>query len=118
MAKTNKKMTDNQVVRRILELLKKRRRKEKDLTDYLRISSGSISKWKYDGSVLYLKYMEEICEYLDTTPNYLFFGTDDEEGKLSFSEMEILRMYRKVDNAKKNCIHDTLKCFLENEKFK
>lgn len=79
MATTTKKLTDNPIVQRILGLIRKKGKKEKDLTDYLGISSGSISKWKYDGSIVYLKYIEEICEFLDTTPNYLFFGSDGDD---------------------------------------
>lgn len=29
-------------------------------------------RWKYDGSYVYIKYIDEICEFLDTNPNYLF----------------------------------------------
>ena len=43
MATTDKKLTDNPVVLRILGLIKKKGKKEKDLTEYLKISSGSIS---------------------------------------------------------------------------
>ena len=116
MAKTKKKLTENQVVIHILELLRKRGLSEKDLTDRLQISKGSVSKWKYDGSVLYLKYLEEICEYLDTTPNYLVLGNEDKEKRLIKAEAEILQMYRDIDDGKKKCIYDTLKYFVEAEK--
>ena len=41
MATTTKKITDDPIVRRIIGLIKKRG-KEKDLTDYIGVSSGSI----------------------------------------------------------------------------
>lgn len=112
MAKTDKKLTDDPVVLRILGLLKKKRKKELDLSRYLKISSGSISKWKYDGSIVYLKYIEEICEFLDTTPNYLFFGSDDED-RISISEKKLLQMYRKLDNERKQCINDTVRLMVK-----
>ena len=108
MAKTDKKLTDDPVVLRILGLLEKKRKKELDLSRYLKISSGSVSKWKYDGSVVYLKYIEEICDFLDTTPNYLFLGSDDEE-RISMSEKKLLKMYRKLDDDRKQCINDTIR---------
>ncbi len=37
----------------------KRRRKKKEFSGHLGISSSGISKRKYDGSVFYLKYIEE-----------------------------------------------------------
>ena len=112
MATTTKKVTDNPVVLRILGLIREKGRKEKDLTDYLGISPGNISKWKYDGSVLYLKHIEEICEYLDTTPNYLFLGEDDED-RLSLGEKKIIQTYRKLDDGRKKCIRDTMNYLAE-----
>ena len=114
MATTTKKITDNPVVLRILDLIRKKGQKEKDLTDYLRISSGAISKWKYDGSFVYLKHIYEICEFLDTTPNYLFFGSDEEE-RLLPGEKNVLQMYRKLNDGKKKCIRDTMKYMTETK---
>ena len=114
MATTTKKMTENPVVRRIVYLMEKQGKKGKELTDYLKISSGSFAKWKYDGSIVYLKHIEKICEFLGTTPNYLFLGSEDEEEKLSPSEKEMIRSYRNLDAGKKKCIRDTLRYFTES----
>ena len=109
MATTNRKMTDSPIVNRIVGLIEEQGKKEKDLTDFIGISPGTMSKWKYDGSNVYLKYIEEICEFLETTPNYLFLGSDDEE--YTQTEKEMIRMYRSLDNGRKKCIRDTLKYF-------
>ena len=110
MATTNREMTDNPIVHRIVNLIEEQGKKERDLTDYLGISPGTMSKWKYDGSNVYLKYIEGICEYLETTPNYLFYGKD-EEGRLSPAEKDMIRIYRKLDSGRKKCVRDTLKYF-------
>ena len=107
MATTTKKLTDDPIVLRILGLIKKKGKKEKDLSGYLGISSGGISKWKYDGSVVYLKYIEEICEFLDTTPNYLFLGSDDED-RLSLGEKSMLEMYRGLDDGRKKLVNEMI----------
>ena len=60
MATTTKKMTDNPVVQRMIELIRKRGKREKDLTDYLGLSPGAISKWKYDGSYVYIKHSADL----------------------------------------------------------
>ena len=111
MATTTRPLTENPVVRRIVELIRKSGRYEKDLTDYLGIAPGAMSKWKYDGSYVYIKYIEEICEFLDTTPNYLFLGPEDEEERLTPEEKELIGMYRKLDDGRKECITQTLKYF-------
>ncbi len=111
MATTTRKMTDNPVVLRIVELIRKQGKKEKDLTDYLGISPGTMSKWKYDGSFVYAKHLEKICEFLNTTPNYLFLGPEDEEDRMTAVEKKIIQTYRSLDNGRKRCIQDTLKYF-------
>lgn len=108
MATTNRKMTDNPVVIRILRLIKKRGKRERDLTDYLGLSPGAMSKWKYDGSYVYIKYIYEICEFLDTTPNYLFLGSEDEEERLSPAEKKLIMAYRKFDEGRRKCIQDMI----------
>ena len=117
MATTTRPMTENPVVRRIVELIRKRGKHERDLTDYIGIAPGAMSKWKYDGSYVYIKYIKEICEFLDTTPNYLFLGPDDEEERLTPKERELLETYRKLDDGRKECITQTLRYFVDNKKY-
>lgn len=109
MAKTAKVLTNDPVVLRILELIRKRRKKEIDLAGYLGIPTGSMAKWKYYGSTSYLRYVEEICIFLNTTPNYLFLGHEETVESLSFEEKDIIRMYRDLDEGRKNCIKETLR---------
>ena len=108
MATTNRKMVDNPVVHRIVKLVKKKGKRERDLTDYLGLPPGAMSRWKYDGSYVYVKYIYEICEFLDTTPNYLFFGPDDEEDCLTLRERNMISLYRKLDEGRKNCVEEML----------
>ena len=114
MATTDKEMTDNQVVKRIIELVKCRGKKEIDLAEYLHIPTGSMAKWKYYGGTSYLRYIDQICEFLDTTPNYLFWGVEETEAQLSCSEKEMIRLYRNLEDGKKKCIRDTMKYFSNN----
>ena len=113
MAATTRKMTDNPVIQRIVGLIREQGLKEKDLTDYLGIAPGNMSKWKYDGSLIYIKYVDQICEFLDTTPNYLFFGPEDEEERLTPGEKKLIQMYRALDNKRKKCIRETMNIFSE-----
>ena len=106
-------MTKNPVVQRIVDLISDRGLKDKDLTDHLGLPPGSMAKWKYDGSQGYLKYIVQISEFLKTSPNYLFLGTEetsDIEG-LTPMENEVIQLYRSIDDRQKKCIRDTLKCF-------
>lgn len=116
MARSKRKMTDNPVVCRIVGVLKEKKKSEKSLTDFLGISSGSVSKWKYEGRPLYLRYIRQICDFLGTSPNYLFYGKEDLSDRMTHMEREIIHMYRNLDEGKRKCIRDTLKYFSENKK--
>ena len=110
MVITNRKMTENPVVQRILGLLREQGKLDKDLTDFLGVAPTAMTKWKYDGSKVYLKYIEAICEYLDTTPNYLFWGHEgvSVENGLTSTERELIEKYRNLDNKGKKFVKDML----------
>lgn len=59
-----------------------------------------MSKWMYDGSCVCVKYIEEIWEFLDKTPNYLFFGSGDEEECLLPTEKEIKNKWSRTKLSK------------------
>lgn len=84
---------------RILLLLKKQGKQQKDLADFLCINKNNITDWKSGKSKSYTKYLYQIADYLNTTPEYLL-GTTDEprspgaKNKLSESESELINAYR------------------------
>ena len=116
MSKEIKTVSDP-IVRRMLVLLTEKGKTEKDLTDYLGMSPGTMSKWKYYDSKVYLQYIVKICEFLETDPNYLFLGeeTSLEIKGLTQVENNIIRLFRTVDSRKQKCIRETLRIFAENE---
>ena len=95
------------VVRRIFGLISERRNTAEGLAEYLEIKRTTVYGWKRRGGFLFKKYIYEICDYLDTTPNYLFLGP--EEDKLSPEELKILQRYRRLSSTKKKCIMDELR---------
>ncbi len=101
-------MVDNPVIERMLGLIREQGKTENELADYIGLSDSAMSRWKYDGSCYYAKYIYEICKFLETTPNYLFFGPYDDEERLSLKEKEMLRMYRSLDDGRKDCFDETL----------
>ena len=96
-------------VRRMVRLLRKQGKEEKELMDYIGLQPKSMKNWKYAGSYGYMKYIKEICEFLDTTPNYLFYGPDDPKRRMTSAEREMIRMYRDIDEGRKKRITDLMK---------
>ena len=109
MAAKRRKSIDDMVVQRMVRLLRKQEKEEKGLMGYIGLQPGSMKNWKYAGSYGYMKYMKEICEFLDTTPNYLFYGPDDPERRVTPMEREMIRMYREIDEGGKKRITDLMK---------
>ena len=116
MAKRSKTMTNDPVMLRIIGLLEEKGKTDKELTDYLGLVPGTFSHWKYDGNrKAYLQYINQICEMLETSPNYLFRGTENTDDVVGLTPMEneLIRMFRGVDSKKKKNIVDTLRLFME-----
>lgn len=88
-------MAGNLIRWRILDLISK---KEKTLTDYMEISSGCIPSGSMS-KALYKKHINKRCEYLDTTPNYLFFGEDNKD-LILIREKNMIRTFRILDDEK------------------
>ena len=113
--KTRKPMTDNPVINRMMELLKAQGKQEQELAEYLDISKSTISKWKFYGDNTYLRHIDQICKYLDTTPNYLF-GEYKDDGlylspteRLSYTEKQLIRTYRGISKEKQKLVREVLK---------
>ena len=83
MTVKRRKSIDNMVVQRMVRLLEKQEKEEKELMNYIGLQPGSMKNWKYTGSYGYMEYIKEICKFLEMTPNYLFLGPENEEDKLS-----------------------------------
>lgn len=101
---------------RIFYLLKTKYKTAKELGDYIGVATSSISAWKNSGSFPSSKYIIRISEFFNVSIEYLFTGKDimrSEDAKSSFStplslsdnELELLEIYRKLDNRGKHKVH-------------
>ena len=57
---------------KIIECLKKQGKKQKDLTDYLGLGKNTFSNWKAGHNNSYLKYINQIADFLGVSSDYLF----------------------------------------------
>lgn len=64
---------------RIVLLLKEQGKQQKELANYLGISTNCITDWKSGRNKSYLKYVNPISDFLGTTPDYLLGKTDKKE---------------------------------------
>lgn len=61
----------NPIIEKILFLLQSSKKKQKDLTDYLGITSNVFTDWKSGRIKSYNKYLPQIAEYFGVTVDYL-----------------------------------------------
>ncbi len=111
---TNKKLTDDPVLLRILDLLKEKGSTEKDMVRYLGIGNGAFTHWKYEGQKSFHQHIGAMAEYLGVTPNFLLYGEDKEVNvdTLSVSEIKLIKLYRGMGINQKECLVHTANWFV------
>ena len=102
---------------RIIGILVDKGISDKQLADFLGVGAGTIAHWKYNRRSTYLQYINPICEFLGTDPNYLFRGEVELEtiDGLNPIENEIVRNYRKASDDGKECVRKMLKLFTKEQ---
>jgi len=104
-------MADNEIMTRIMDTMKKRGIRQKELMQSIGIASTNFSKWKYDNAKSYLNYIDNIAKCLQVTPEYLLNGTIDESEKINYSveDIEFLNDICKLSARHKTMIRSLVK---------
>ena len=105
MRNTNRVPNDNPVIERIEHLLLVQAKTKKDLLDYLGMGNSAFTRWKYDNSKSYLKYIDAIANFLGSTSEYLLYGAVEEEKMLlSKEEIRLIDAFRKLNQEKRQIV--------------
>ncbi len=109
MRQSKRTLTDDLIVLRIMNLLKSKKKTDKELSDHLELTHGITTAWKYGGSKSYRPHINEIAEFLEGFPNYLLRGID-EDVNLATSETEItlIKGFRTVNSDRKRHIMEMI----------
>lgn len=67
------------ILDKVSHLLKQQGKKQKDLTDYLGISSNNFTDWKAGRSNGYKKYLPQIAEFLGVGVDYLISNEETQK---------------------------------------
>lgn len=88
------------ILNNIIDELKKQKKKQKDLTDYLGLTKNAFTDWKGGKSESYKKYLPQIAEFLNVSVDYLLSGENKKspdtslDGEMSERDRDALRLYR------------------------
>ena len=69
----------NEVVERMVDLLLRSGKKQKDLMNHLNVSQNLLTEWKAGRNKSYKKYIPQIAEYLGVSVDYLLGKTEQKE---------------------------------------
>ena len=110
----SRELTKDPVLGRIMDLLVKQGKTEKDMTQHLGIANSTFTVWKYEERKTFLQHIGRIAEYLNVSTNYLLYGYDKDinETTMSVAEIDLLKMFRKMKPEQQDCVLRTSKCFL------
>ena len=96
MRNTNRKVTDEPVLNRILATMQEKGVNQQDVAHHLGLGNETFTRWKYENGKSYLKYLSKIAEYLGVSRKYLLEGISEvgEEEKLTVKEQKLLKTFR------------------------
>ena len=92
---------EDPVVERIIMLLVKAKKTQKDLCENLGIEKSAFTRWKSGRSQSYRNYIGKIAEFLGVSETYLLNSSDEEVTVINITsvEIELIRRFRKLDGA-------------------
>ena len=76
MRNAKRELNTDDVVERIESKMKEKSISQRKMIHDLGLSPTSFTRWKYEGGKSYLKYMEQIADYLDVSTDYLLHGEE------------------------------------------
>ena len=108
------------VLNRIMELLERNGRNQKELMDYLGIKKSAFTDWKAGKSRSYLKYASEIADYFGVTTDYLLRGETNIKEKptdlvVSGKDKELLDLIEKLTEEQRQMLILQVKGLLSDQ---
>lgn len=97
----------NDILDNILNEMKKQKKTQKELTDFLGITKNVFTDWKNGKNKSYMKYLPQIAIFLNVSVDHLL-GTEKttapEERSLSEIEKELLSLTADMDEDERNAV--------------
>lgn len=97
---------------RLFETLQKKEKKAADLCKILGIATSQTTAWKKRNSDPPAKYITQICEFLEVTPEYLLTGKNS---NFTTEEIEMIRDFRLLEEEEKEMIRKKIKKLLPDQ---
>ena len=106
MRQSKRVISSDPVLQRIMELLKRNGRTEKDLVTYLCLAKNAFDHWKFDNSSSFMNHIDKIADYLGVSIDFLVRGHDTDS--FVATEKEIIETYRMLNINRQRMILNML----------
>lgn len=102
------------IFRRIDKIMKAQRRKNNELNSYLKVNNSTYDNWRRGKSESYLKYINEIADFLQVDPKELTGDTDIDLAvkKQDPKEDKLLSLFRSVTDSEKELLIKVVDTFV------
>ena len=106
-------MTDNPILLRIMDLLKRNGHTEKDLLRSVNLKDTTFNRWKFENSKSFMQHIDKIADYLGVSIDFLIRGRENDV--FVAEEKKIVDIYRKLSRRRQEMILNLLHDFAEVE---
>ena len=111
-------MNANTTGKRIAKLREQKNVTQKELAEYIGISSPAVVAYEHDRSRP-VRYLKGIADYFGVTVDYLLCKTDDPKGtQTNISELKLLSFYRMLNQKGKDDLIAVAESFSFNPAYK
>ena len=108
MKKPSHTPSESPILSRITELLIQKGISQKQLLEQLGLKTGMYTVWKANRSDSYLKYIDQIAAFLETSPTYLLRGELEPKDTQPEADdaCELMQIYRCLNSEQKKRLID------------
>ena len=113
MRTTIRTMTNDPILHRIMDLLKRNGNTEKDLLRHVKLKDTTFNRWKFENSKSFMQHIDGIADYLGVSIDFLVRG--HENSGFVAEEKKLVDIYRNLSRRRQGVIFNLLNDFAEVE---
>lgn len=102
------------ICERLFQTMEEKGKKAADLCKLLGLGTAATTAWKKRGTDPPAKYIVQIAEFLEVTPEYLLTGSDPQP-VIHDRDDEMMFMFRALPGATQDFIYGSIKAAYDNE---
>lgn len=105
---------------RIDNIMKRKRKKNIDLINYLGLTRTTYDNWRRGKSESYMDHIDKISDFLNVNPNYLLTGNEKYEEQIhtinNSKEEKLLKLFRSISDKEADVLLNIASAFVDSIK--